>query len=55
MKDESTPQGKVLNTAKQIRTDVEVTGQPADEKRLAKVLSNSLKVIGQSTYTKGKR
>ena len=41
---------KVLNTTKTSPSDIPVTGQPNDEKRLAKVLSDSLKVTGQSTY-----
>jgi hypothetical protein len=46
---------KVLNNAKTSPSDIPVTGQPADEKRLAKVLSDSLKSTGQSTSAKTKR
>jgi hypothetical protein len=40
-----------LNTAKTSPSDIPATGQPNDEKRLAKTLSDSLKVTGQSTYS----
>jgi hypothetical protein len=58
MSDDYKPQtgpSKVLNNAKTSRTDIEVSGQPADEKRLAKVLSDSLKTTGQSSSGRTKR
>ncbi|MFY9953789.1 hypothetical protein [Bradyrhizobium sp.] len=40
-----------LNTAKPSPSDIPVTTQPNDERKLAKTLSDSLKVTGQSTYS----
>jgi hypothetical protein len=38
--------------AKQSRTDIEVTGQPNDEKRLAKTLKSSMSQPNQATYSR---
>jgi hypothetical protein len=41
-----------LNNAKTSPSDIVVTNQPNDEAKLRKTLSDSLKVTGQSTYSR---
>jgi hypothetical protein len=53
--DDATGPSKVLNNAKQSRTDLEVTGLPNDEANLRKTLKASLSQGNQATYSKGKR
>lgn len=55
MKDESAPEGKVLNNAKQSRTDVGDTYKPDSEAHMAKVIKGGLKQGNQATYKKGAR
>ena len=42
---------KPLNVVPTSRPDITVTGQPNDERKLAKTLSDSFNVTGQSTYS----